>query len=906
MEVGEIRGRTIISGGIPVRDLGEYQPETFEDDIYERWLEEDLFRADADSDRPPFSMVIPPPNVTGTLHMGHALNSTLQDVLARWKRMQGHEVLWVPGTDHAGIATQNVVEQKLEEEGTDRHELGRDAFLEEVWEWKQKYGDQIIRQLKGLGVSCDWSRERFTMDEGLSSAVEEVFVNLYEDGLIYQGDYIVNWCPRCQTALSDIEVEHREVDGHWYHMEYPVVGENGALHIATTRPETMLGDTAVAYHPDDERYQELEGKTARLPLVEREIPVVADQRVDPEFGSGLVKVTPAHDDLDFRIGQDHDLELINLLNPDGSFNDSAGEAYAGLDRDEVRRRVVRDLEQEGYLTEIEDYRHQVGHCYRCDTVIEPYVSKQWFVSMEELAEPAIEVVRRGEVEFHPRRWENTYFEWMENIRDWCISRQIWWGHRIPVWYGPDDEAFVAKNAREAERKAREHYGEEVKLERDSDVLDTWFSSALWPFSTLGWPKQTPDLEKFYPTDVLSTAFDIIYFWVARMIMMGLYSMDEIPFSDVYIHALIRDEDGRKMSKSIGNVIDPLEVTEEYGCDALRFTLCAMAAQGRDIRLSKDRIKGFRNFANKVWNAAKYLQFALEDEEDLDRLTEPVDLDRCSDVDRWILSRFHGAMRKASGGLEGYDFDVYANTLYQFTWHEYCDWYIEMSKLRLDGEGNHPGETRKVLYQVLSGTLRALHPVMPFLTDEIHRALGIETGEITEAPWPEPPEEWVDEGLEERVEDLQDLIRSGRHLKKEFNVQTSEDVHLKLNAEDGRALELQQYEPYVRSLAGVETLSVRREMPRPEMASTEVLEYGTVYLPLEGLIDVEQERERIESDLEDREQRIAELEGRLDNPQFRENAPDDVVEETRVELEQVRDETDRLRETLAALKQDATV
>ncbi|MFB6356766.1 MAG: valine--tRNA ligase [bacterium] len=874
-----------------MEQLDEYEPREFEEQIYEEWMESGCFEADNNSDKPSFSMVIPPPNVTGELHMGHALNSTLQDVLARWKRMKGHEVLWVPGTDHAGIATQNKVEQQLAEEGTNRHELGREQFLERVWEWKQEYGDKITHQLENLGVSCDWSRERFTMDDGLSNAVKEVFIQLYEDDLIYRGDYIVNWCPRCGTALSDIEVE------------YPLTDKDDTIEIATTRPETMLGDTAVAFHPSDERYQHLEGKTVTLPLVKREIPIISDNRVDPDFGSGLVKVTPAHDDLDFRIGQDNDLEIINLLNEDGTFNESAGERYAGLDREDVRQTVVEDLRRDGSLIDIEAYRHEVGHCYRCDNVIEPFVSKQWFVSMETLAEPAIEAVREDEVEFHPERWENTYFEWMENIRDWCISRQIWWGHRIPVWYGPDDTPFVARSEQEAHDKAREHYGEEVELEQDEDVLDTWFSSALWPFSTLGWPEQTEDLEKFYPTGVLSTAFDIIYFWVARMIMMGYYCMDEKPFSDVYIHALIRDEHGDKMSKSVGNVIDPLDMIDDFGCDPLRFTLCALAVQGRDIKLSPDRIEGFRNFSNKLWNAAKYVQFAV-DEADEEYLNEPIDPDKCEDVDLWIMSRFKTVIQQADEGLENYDFDQYADSLYQFLWHEFCDWYIELSKIRLDGEGEHPEETKKVLYQVLVGIVKGLQPVVPFITEKIHRSFDVESGFLMEADWPQPPESWDHPEIEGKVENLQELIRAGRHLKKEFNVQTDEGVRLQCSIQDDRERYLADYESYVQNLAGIESLTVDVDIERPEMSTTEVLDYGSIYLPLEGIIDVDRERERIEGDIEDRRERIGELEERLDNSQFIENAPQDVIDESKEELEQVQNEITRLEETLDKLKQDA--
>ncbi len=880
--------------------LPDYQPREFEPDHYEDWVDAGLFEADPDSDRPPFCMVIPPPNVTGSLHMGHALNSTLQDVLARWRHMMGDEVLWVPGTDHAGIATQNVVERQIEEEGTDRHELGREAFLERVWDWKQEYGDRIVHQLRALGVSCDWSRERFTMDEGLSNAVKRNFLDLYEDGYIYRGDYIVNWCPRCQTALSDIEVEHSEVDGHWYHIEYPLVDSDDRIRVATTRPETMLGDTGVAFHPSDERYQHLEGNRVRLPLVEREIPIVADDRVDPDFGSGLVKVTPAHDDLDFRIGQDHDLEVVNLLNDDGTFNENAGETYEGLDRYEARDAVVSALDREGYLIEIEDYRHEVGHCYRCDTPVEPYVSKQWFVAMEELAEPAIEAVREGEIEFHPSRWENTYFEWMENIRDWCISRQIWWGHRIPVWYGPDEEIFVAESEEKAHEQAREHYGEPVELTREEDVLDTWFSSALWPFSTLGWPdEESPELNKFYPTDVLSTGFDIIFFWVARMIMMGYYAMDEKPFEDVYIHALIRTEDGRKMSKSLGNVIDPLDMIEEFGCDPLRFTLCALAAQGRDIRLSEDRIRGFRNFANKVWNAARYVDYAAGDAEPKE-LREPIDRDKLEPVDRWILSRFRQTMETATEALDNYHFDEYGETLYQFVWHEFCDWYIEWSKLRLDGTGDHPEETKKVLVQVLDDIVKALHPVMPYLTEELQDHFRPGSDYLLNQSWPEPPASHREPDLERTVHRLQELTRAGRHLKKEFNVQTDEGVELLFRPEEGDGSRLERFDPYVRELVGLEQFTVEPGADRPQTSTTEVLSFGTVFMPLEGIIDVEREIERIESDLEDRRERRQELNQRLNNPQFLDNAPEDVVEQSKEEFSDVQDEIERLESTLEEL------
>ncbi len=884
-------------------EIEEYNPAEFESDIYEKWLEEDVFTADDSSEREKFSMVIPPPNVTGTLHMGHALNCTLQDVLARWRNLQGYEVLWLPGTDHAGIATQNVVERQLAEEGSSREELGREKFLNRVWEWKQEYGDQIIRQLKALGVSCDWSRERFTLDEGLSRAVTEVFIQLYEDELIYQGDYIVNWCPRCHTALSDVEVEHQAVDGNWYHIKYPLLDSDDYLHIATTRPETMLGDTAVAFHPRDERYDHLEGEKALLPLVDRELPIIADDRVDPEFGSGLVKITPGHDDLDFRIGEDHDLELINLLNEDGTYNQNAGQTYAGLDRYEVREKVVEDLRQQDYLIEIESYEHEVGHCYRCDTEIEPYVSKQWFVSMKPLAEPAIEAVEEDAVEFYPERWEKTYFEWMENIRDWCISRQIWWGHRIPVWYGPDGEAIVARNEEEADEKAKEIYGEPVDLEQDSDVLDTWFSSALWPFSTLGWPDETADLEAFYPTDVLSTGFDIIYFWVARMIMMGYYCLDERPFDDVYIHALIRTESGEKMSKSLGNVIDPLDVIDEYGCDALRFTLCALAAQGRDIRLSYDRVKGFRNFANKIWNAARYLDFALDDPA-ADYLSEPIDLDYCSPLEKWILGRFKKRLKVAAEELKNYNFDRYADNLYQFFWHEYCDWYIEFSKKRLElSEGEEKRNVERVLYQILIESLKALHPVIPHLTEKLYGEFEGDEAMIVNANWPRPPAAWQSDKAPRIVNMLREVIRAGRHLKKEFNVQRSEGVELLIEPENSFVRELLDLEAYVCDLADVESFKLLEGEKPSEMCSAEVLDFGTVFLPLAGIIDVQKEKQRLQRDLEERRQRIEELKQRLENPQFLENAPLDVIEESREELVEVEDEIERLEETISLLQEE---
>ncbi|TNF50989.1 MAG: valine--tRNA ligase, partial [Deltaproteobacteria bacterium] len=653
-----------------------YEPHDVERKWYKKWEDDGRFCADEKSAKPHYSIVIPPPNVTGVLHMGHALNNTLQDILARWKRMCGCEVLWMPGTDHAGIATQNVVEKQLATEGLDRHAIGREEFIDRVWKWREESGGQIIEQLKRLGASCDWGRERFTMDDGLSKAVREVFVRLYEDDLIYRANRLINWCPRCHTALSDLEVEHEDKKGHLWHLRYPVPGTDRHLVVATTRPETMLGDTAVAVHPEDERYQDLIGKKVLLPLVNREIPIVADDYVDKEFGSGAVKITPAHDFNDFELGKRHDLEQINILDESGIINENGG-PYQGQERYEARANVVADLENLDLLEKIDDYSNSVGECYRCKTVIEPYLSLQWYVKVGPLAEEAIKAVQQGDTRIIPQQWEKTYFEWMFNLQDWCVSRQIWWGHRIPVWYC---EACEELTVTREDATACIHCGS-TDIRQDTDVLDTWFSSALWPFSTMGWPEQTETLNKFYPTSCLVTGFDILFFWVARMMMMGHKFMDQVPFKDVYIHALVRDAQGQKMSKSKGNVIDPLHIVDEYGADAFRFTLTSFAAMGRDVKLSTDRIGGYRNFCNKLWNASR---FTLMNLEGFDPSGIDLSAHELSDADRWILTRLEEASRQTNSTLDEYKFNEAASTLYAFTWHNFCDWYIEMAKDDLYG------------------------------------------------------------------------------------------------------------------------------------------------------------------------------------------------------------------------------
>ena len=870
-ETGETRGQSLSK---------TYDPKAVEEKWYGRWEDLGVFEARAESEAEPFSIVIPPPNVTGSLHMGHALDNTLQDVLIRWKRMQGFNTLWLPGTDHAGIATQIKVEEHIrEEEGKTRHDLGREAFLERVWAWKDFYRDRIISQLKKLGASCDWSRERFTMDEGCSQAVREVFVNLYERGLIYKGRYIINWCPHCHTTLSDLEVEHEEVDGFLWHIKYPYKNREGHIVVATTRPETMLGDTAVAVNPDDKRYSSLIGDTLVLPLVGREIPLIADDFVDPEFGSGMVKVTPAHDPNDFEMGERHGLPHVQVIGNDAKMTEAAG-AYAGLDRYEARKRVVADLEALGLLLKVEPHRHAVGHCYRCDNVVEPLVSDQWFVKMKPLAEPAIAAVRSGDIRFVPERFSKNYLNWMENIRDWCISRQLWWGHRIPVWTCSCGHEWAAKTDPDACPKCQSK-----EIRQDPDVLDTWFSSALWPFSTMGWPDKTKDLETFYPTSVLVTGFDIIYFWVARMIFMGLEFMGERPFKDVLIHGLVRDALGRKMSKSLGNGVDPLEVIDEYGADALRITLVTGVAPGNDMRYQPEKVEASRNFANKIWNASRFSLMHLDGyvpETSVEAALE-ADPDRFTLADRWILSRYNRAVQEVTRHLGRYDVGEGARTLYEFIWNELCDWYIELVKPRLYG---HEGEdsqsaARLVLWSVLKGTLELLHPYMPFITEEVWQHLPKTGQSIVVAPWPKSSAALIDSASEEQMEMIMEVIKAIRNIRAEKGVEPGRGISAVLHASPDAQAVLRKNAGYIETLGRVEDLSIDDpNAEKPEKAVAAVAHGVEVFLPLAGLVDLDQEIERLKRELEGVRADLARSAQRLSNKGFVEKAPAHVVEGAR--------------------------
>ena len=854
----------------PVNLEKTYDPNLVEDKWYRFWEEQDCFAGRTDVDRPPFSMVIPPPNVTGSLHMGHALNNTLQDILARYRRLKGDNVLWMPGTDHAGIATQNVVERQLHEEGLDRHQLGREKFIERVWKWRRESGRTILNQLRRLGASCDWKRERFTMDEGLSQAVREVFVTLYEDGLIYQGDYITNWCPRCHTALSDLEVEYEEHEGSLWELKYPLADGSGEVIVATTRPETMLGDTAVAVNPDDERYRDLIGTEVILPLMNRRIPIIADAYVDKEFGSGAVKITPAHDPNDFNIGQRHQLPSIKIMDEDGNMNENAG-LYQGLSREECRRRVVEDLENQGLLNRVLAYGHNVGHCYRCRCVIEPYLSNQWFVKIKPLAEEAIAAVREGRTRIVPASWEKTYFNWMENIRDWCISRQIWWGHRIPAWYCREcGEITVAR----LDPDRCPHCGS-TSLEQETDVLDTWFSSALWPFSTMGWPEKTKELEIFYPTSVLVTGFDILFFWVARMMMMGLKFMGDVPFRDVYIHALVRDEHGQKMSKSRGNVIDPLVMIDKYGTDALRFTLTAFAAQGRDVNMSEARISGYRNFCNKIWNAAR---FALMNLEDFQAET-PINEDDYSLADRWIQHRLHDTIVAVDNAFTQYRFNEAAQALYQFSWHEFCDWYLELIKPDLfqDADPRRRAATQSVLLQTLSALVRLLHPIMPFITEEIWQKLPGTSGSIMRAAFPTAETMYRQPEAVRQMELAMAVVNGIRNIRGEMGIAPSLKVEAVVRCSTAEATEeINNAAPYIRNLARLKSFNCSHDGQPPAQAASALVAGMEIYVPLAGVIDFELETARLTKELGKAEKELAQVEKKLANEKFLAKAPEAVV------------------------------
>jgi len=850
-----------------------YNPSEVEDRIYADWVDKGYFHAEIDKNKKPFTIVIPPPNVTGQLHMGHALDETLQDILIRYKRMQGYSALWVPGTDHAGIATQIKVEEELRvNEGLTRYDLGREKFLERVWQWKEKYGSRIINQLKKIGCSCDWDRERFTMDEGCSKAVKEVFVNLYNKGLIYQGSRIINWCPHCITALSDAEVDHAEQPGHFWHIKYNVKDSDEFVVIATTRPETLFGDTAVAVNPEDERYASLVGKTLILPLVGREIPVIADEYVDKEFGTGCVKITPAHDPNDFEVGLRHNLEQIKVMNDDATMNAYAGK-YEGLDRYECRKQMVEDLKEMGLLIKIEDHSHNVGECYRCGTTVEPIISKQWFVKMEPLAKPAIDAVKNDETEFIPEHFEKIYFHWLENIRDWCISRQLWWGHRIPAFYCDDcNEMVVTKEEGAVCPKCGK------VMRQDPDTLDTWFSSALWPFSTLGWPDKTEELEYFYPTSVLVTGYDIIPFWVMRMMFSGLEHTGQVPFDKVFIHGLVRDSQGRKMSKSLGNGIDPLEIVSEYGADALRFTLATGNSPGNDMRFYIERVEASRNFANKIWNASRFLMMNLT----IDEIKLP-DASELKLEDKWILSAYNKLVSEVTENLNNFELGIAVSKLYDFIWDNYCDWYIELVKPRLYEKDGADKVCQSVLSFVLIGALKLLHPFMPFITEEIFSSLPTGEESIMISKWPEFDPSLSFEEEEKRMHIIMDAIRSVRNIRAQMNVVPSRKAKLIICAEDAKVFEDTQV--YFEKLASAsETVIINSKDGIDENSVNVVVEGATIYIPLDELVDREKELERLEKELKTLEAEIKRVESKLGNESFVAKAPAKLVEEEKAKGE----------------------
>ena len=872
-----------------------YDPASFERKWYSYWEEHKLFHDEADESREPYSVVIPPPNVTGQLHMGHALDNTLQDILVRYQRMRGKNAVWVPGCDHAGIATQAKVEESLRAEGTNRFELGREKFLERVWDWKQQYGDRIMYQLRMLGASCDWERERFTMDEGCSRAVREVFVSLYEQGLIYQGTRITNWCPSCTTAISDIEVEHETEEGHLWHLRYQIEGTDEYVEIATTRPETMFGDTGVAVHPGDERYKALVGRTLILPIVERRIPLFADSYVDPAFGTGAVKVTPAHDPNDFEMGLRHNLEQVVVINADGTMSEGAGK-YAGLDRYECRKALVKELEEIGALVGTEKHEHAVGHCSRCKTTIEPLVSKQWFVRMEELAKPATQAVKDGRIRFVPERFTKIYENWLENIRDWCISRQLWWGHRIPAWHCADcGETSVSRE----DITACTHCGS-THIHQDEDVLDTWFSSALWPFETMGWPEDTKDLRHFYPTATLVTGYDIIFFWVARMVMMGLRFGGDVPFRDVFIHGLVRDSEGRKMSKSLGNGIDPVEVIEKYGADTLRFMLITGNTPGNDMRFYWERVEAERNFANKIWNASRYMLMNLEGADDA---FVPEESDYTL-ADRWILTRSAETARAVTANLENYELGEAGRAIYEFLWSEFCDWYIELTKARLYDKENVRAKNTAlyVLRTVLERTMRLLHPFMPFLTEEIWQKLPHEGRSIMRAPWPEVDEKDIDAEAEAAMTAIMEVIKVTRNLRAELGTPPGKKSALILRVRDAALADtFAAHVDYFHALASAsEVTFLAADAPDPENVVTGALAGAAVYLPLAGLIDVEKETARLTKERDNLEKEIGRLTGKLSNAGFTSKAPAAVVAAEREKLAGYEEKVALIRTRLADL------
>lgn len=869
-----------------------YSPTEIEDKWYKIWEEKGYFNAQHNSEKPGYSIAIPPPNVTGILHMGHMLNNAIQDAIIRYKRMSGFETLWIPGMDHAGIATQNKVERMLKEEGTSKEEIGYDEFLRRTWEWKEKHGGLITKQLRKLGVSLDWDRERFTMDEGLSRAVKEVFIKLYNDGLIYRGEYIVNWCPHDKTALADDEVNHIDKKGKIWEIKYRIKDTDDYVIIATTRPETMLGDTGVAVNPNDDRYKHLIGKKVILPLMNREIPVVADEYVDMEFGTGVVKMTPSHDPNDFEVAKRTGLEFINIFTEDAHVNSNGGK-YEGLERFAARKAILADLEAEGLLVGTKEHNHAVGHCYRCDSIIEPRVSTQWFVKMEPLAKRALEVVKNGQIQITPKRWEKVYYNWLENIRDWTISRQIWWGHRIPAYYAEDGTVFVARNMEEAKAQAKEKFGKEVSLREETDVLDTWFSSALWPFSTLGWPDKTPDLEKFFPTNALVTGADILFFWVARMVMMSLYINDEIPFSYVYLHGIIRDELGRKMSKSLGNSPDPLDLIAKYGADAIRFSFLYNTSQGQDIHFSEKLLEMGSTFANKVWNASR---FVLSNLEDFDA-NAVIDEKEFKLEDRWILSKLQTASRQINEYMDKYELDSAAKVAYEFFRGNFCDWYVEIAKTRVYGqEGSDKTVAQYVLKTVLDKGLRMLHPFMPFITEEIWQKLGLDEKTIMLSEFPTENKKYVDLAAEKEFDYLKEIVNAIRNIRGEANVSPAKKIEVIFKiVNDGEKEILEHNAKILDKLANVEKYEFNTEIPA--LVGFKLVETTEIYVPLADLIDKEKEIAKLEKDIQKTQKELDRVLGKLSNEKFLSKAPKEVIDKENGIKEELENKIAKFKESI---------
>ncbi len=870
------------------KDLAKvYDPKDVEDRTYDFWTKNGYFHAKCDKDLKPYAIVMPPPNITGQLHMGHALDNTLQDAIIRWRRMQGYDALWLPGTDHASIATEAKIVEAMAKEGIKKEDIGREAFLERAWQWKEQFGGRIIQQLKKMGSSCDWDRLRFTMDEGCSKAVREVFVNLYEKKLIYRGERIINWCTHCRTSISDAEVEYEELDGSFWHIRYPLADGSGYVQLATTRPETMLGDTAIAVHPDDERYKDIVGKKVILPIVNKEIPVVADNYVEMDFGTGVVKITPAHDPNDFEVGLRHNLPVINVLTEDGKMNENAGK-YEGMDRYECRKAIVKELEEGGYLVKVEPMKHNVGSCYRCHTIVEPRVSKQWFVKMQPLAEPAIDTVKKGEVKFVPDRFDKIYYHWMENIKDWCISRQLWWGHRIPAWYCSDcGEVIVSKTDPDCCPKCGSK-----NITQDPDTLDTWFSSALWPFSTLGWPEKTPELEHFYPTNTLITGYDIIFFWVARMIFSGCEHMGKYPFDTVFIHGIVRDSQGRKMSKSLGNGIDPLEVIDKYGADALRFTLVTGNSPGNDMRFSDEKVGASRNFANKLWNAARYVLMNLGEDEPAPHIPENLALE-----DKWILSKFNTLAKEITDNLEKFELGIAVQKLYDFIWDVFCDWYIEISKIRLQAGGEAAQTAKDVLVYVLSNTLKLLHPFMPFITEEIWQSLPHDGESIMISKWPEYSEALAFDSEENEMEKIMEAVRAIRNRRAEMNVAPSKKAKYFVATADKETFEFAGV--FMKRLASASEVEVGDSFDIGGAVAI-VTSDAKIYIPMGELIDFEAERARLNKEKDKALKELDFIDKKLNNPGFVSKAPEAVVQGQRDAAAKLRDKVAMLDESIAKL------